>query len=154
VVLRWKADEMNADRYEIRRSSDAKTFRPLAEINAKGNGVSEYTLADPIQVCGQTYYRIRQIDTDGKYSFSRMISVAGSENKDILVYPNPFLSGVTIEVDADDSRTALQLVNILGEEFKKIELKNKSTKVKPGDLAPGLYLLKRNDNVLIKLIKQ
>ncbi|TDE17269.1 T9SS type A sorting domain-containing protein [Dyadobacter psychrotolerans] len=153
ALLSWKADETNADRYEIQRSSDAKTFRPFVEIKAKGNGVSAYTVTDPIQVYGQTYYRIRQIDTDGKYSFSRMISVAGPENSGILVYPNPFLDLLNVKVDKHNIGSTMSLINSSGNKLKEIELRSETTQIWLDGLKSGLYLIQLNDDT-VKVIKK
>lgn len=90
-VLTWTTlTELNNKMFKIERSFDGKTFTEIGEV--KGAGTTEfprsYTFYDegPLSI---SYYRLRQIDFDGKSKPSNIVSVSLKEGNDIVLYPNP-----------------------------------------------------------------
>ena len=78
VNVKWiTASELNNDKFEIYRSLNGADFKYLGEV--KGNGTTttlhEYTFADNFPEKGTSYYRIKQIDFDGSYEYSPLVSV-------------------------------------------------------------------------------
>lgn len=87
-ILNWQtASETNSDKFVIQRSADAKTFEDIAEIEATGESQSliDYQYIDTAPLNGTNYYRLKQIDKDNSFTFSKIISVnieaVLSENK-------------------------------------------------------------------------
>lgn len=93
-VLSWQtASESNNDRFEIERSQDGKHFKSIGEVKGKGkhNIVQQYKFIDYKPENSINYYRLKQIDFDGKIDYSKISSV---NNSDIIIkmsefYPNP-----------------------------------------------------------------
>lgn len=82
VIVEWQTlTETNNDHFEVQKSSDGEHFNTLTIVAGAGNSnvPVEYDYSDPIQDAGTFYYRIRQVDYDGKESFSRVLSII-SEN--------------------------------------------------------------------------
>ncbi|MDN5216461.1 hypothetical protein QQ020_30615 [Fulvivirgaceae bacterium BMA12] len=78
VTLEWAtASELNNDRFEIYRSGNGTDFVLLGEV--QGNGTSSelhiYTFTDNRSPSGTNYYRLKQIDFDGVYEYSPVVSV-------------------------------------------------------------------------------
>jgi hypothetical protein len=118
VALKWiTTEEINASHFEVQRSGDARNFEPIAEVDAKGESkvVVEYTFADQTPLPGTNYYRLKQIDLDGSYAFSKTISVLYDAKIKINIYPNPVTDVLRIE-----SSAGLQSVEIFGVDGSKV----------------------------------
>jgi predicted esterase len=104
-ILNWATtDEADNDRFEIERSEDGVNFYIIGSIAGKGNGagVTEYSFEDANALKGVNYYRLRQVDKNGKSTLSAVITVTVS-NKLVLVehYPNPVHDLLTLRVEGN-----------------------------------------------------
>jgi len=73
VVLQWAtAEEVNADRYEIERSTDATSWSKIASVQAAGstNATTTYSYTDRNALASIYYYRIKQVDVDGRFMYT------------------------------------------------------------------------------------
>lgn len=78
VLVQWStAEEVNALSFEIERSTDGNTWNRIANVPAKGNSSSltNYTYSDKNVTAAIVYYRIRQVDIDGRYIYTSIQSV-------------------------------------------------------------------------------
>jgi hypothetical protein len=78
VELRWATgSEQDNDRFEILRSVDAETWREIGQVSGSGTTsvLSEYLFVDNDPFFGTNYYRLRQVDTNGEYAYSPVVSV-------------------------------------------------------------------------------
>jgi hypothetical protein len=93
--LSWStASEINNDYFEIEKSSDSKNFNFMQKVEGGGNSTTPlfYKTLDPNPYNGITYYRLKQFDYNGSYTYSAIKSVK-TENaitSNINVFPNPF----------------------------------------------------------------
>jgi len=105
VILKWEtATELNNDFFSVERSEDATSFNTISP-NIKGAGTTSipqlYSYTDVAAFNNQQktilYYRLKQVDFDGSYSYSNIRSVEYSNNAvEIKVYPNPAIKNVAI----------------------------------------------------------
>lgn len=99
VKLGWTtAEEVNSDRFELERSIDGgNNYTLINSVSALGSG-SIYSYTDNAANSGKNLYRLKMIDKDGHYSYSKIILVSlncdGSQT--IILYPNPARDKVTI----------------------------------------------------------
>lgn len=122
IRLHWQtAVEINNEGFFIEHSTDGKNWMELDFINGVGDSNDlnscEFTDREPIK--GATnYYRLRQMDFDGKQDVSNVTSefVAGEGTGQINVFPNPTSDGqINIEFHFNDSKeTTLRLIDGLG----------------------------------------
>jgi hypothetical protein len=78
VQLDWAtAQEINNDYFTIEKSADGKNFTEVATVNGKGNSkeVNKYSAVDYAPYRGVTYYRLKQTDFDGKFTYSKTVAV-------------------------------------------------------------------------------
>lgn len=91
--LEWlTAEEENTSHFEIQRSADAKTWTALPElVPAGGEGSHQYSAIDSKPLSGINYYRLRMMDLDQKFTYSRVVSVDFSKTglEPVVLYPNP-----------------------------------------------------------------
>lgn len=102
VQVKWTtANESNNSHFIIERSADGKTFNGIAQVNAHtpSNGTGSYSSVDENPLAGISYYRLKQVDKNGKSAYSTIarvnLNAIGKFGFD--VYPNP-VSGSNIQV--------------------------------------------------------
>lgn len=104
VRLAWAtASETNNDRFEVLRSTDGQSFSPVITVPGTGNSVNvvEYTAIDNHPLQNTSFYRLKQVDTDGSSSSSPIVAVE-YDPVTLAPYPNPtegmlYLSGMAPE---------------------------------------------------------
>ncbi|MEM9917685.1 MAG: T9SS type A sorting domain-containing protein [Bacteroidota bacterium] len=99
AMLDWQtASELNNEGFEIQRSLDGKNWKVLDFVPGAGNGqaIRTYDYIDVAPGAGITYYRLRQVDLDGKYVFSNVVSVENKEERAKFgeLFPNPSKTGI------------------------------------------------------------
>jgi|GEM_PF-4103489 len=94
IGLSWETNrEENSDKFIVERSRDGISWEHVLTKAAAGNSAVpvKYTDIDPSPLMGQSYYRLQQLDLDGSFKYSSVISVFLSSEGQIatLLYPNP-----------------------------------------------------------------
>lgn len=128
VSIEWAtATEKNNAYFLIERSKDAVNFEVIVKIDGSGDsrGLLNYNFIDQDVQEGIHYYRLKQVDLNGRYSYSKLnsINVFDFKSSTPLIYPNPVTSNeFYIQYDGD---ARIELFSILGlrlsEEFYDIE---------------------------------
>ncbi len=104
-VLSWTtASEVNNAGFEIQRSADGTNFSKLAFIDTKANNGNSsqaltYSYTDIKPFTSNGYYRLKQLDKDGKLSLSEIVLIKGvkpSKLELVSVYPNPAINTINI----------------------------------------------------------
>lgn len=119
VHLTWAtASERMNHRFEVQRSSDISTWITVGTVQGAGNSSSriDYAFRDPAPLHGQSYYRLRQVDTDGTMNHSHVQPIWFSSVRPItvLLHPNPATDQVTVRTDRAVDGTVLVL-NAMGQ---------------------------------------
>ncbi len=138
VLLEWlTVTEINNDYFEIQRSSDGINFETIATIKGAGNSNSliEYSNVDDSPFRGISYYRLKQVDFDGKHSFSDIVAVK-IINEEITIRPNP-TSGLLMIDNLKDRE--IKIVDVTGKTIREFYLKTKSIDVT--DIPKGIYFI-------------
>jgi len=128
VLLNWStATEVNNYGFDVERMRDGEDWKALGFVEGNGNSNSpkEYSFVDNnVSNAGTYYYRLKQIDNDGAYEYSKSISVDfDSPAKFDLEqnYPNPFNPSTTIRFNLPDNEfVSLKIFNTLGEEVQTL----------------------------------
>jgi len=120
-VLKWiTASETNNDYFAIERSPDGEHFTELGSIKAAGTSTSEtkYYYPDHAPLHGTNFYRLRQADLDGTYSYSNIIAIenGSSDSFTPFVYPNPSEGVFNISIRAtSNTDVTLGVYNAIGQ---------------------------------------
>lgn len=95
ISLKWQTlSESNSSHFEVLRSADANNFTSIGSVSGKGNSniVTNYTFTDFNPSNGTNYYQLKQVDLDGKFSLSKLISLnAGLNSK---VFESNYIDGI------------------------------------------------------------
>jgi hypothetical protein len=114
-TLAWATtEEINASHFEIERSGDARIFETIGKVDAKGESKAlvTYDFTDNNPFPGTNYYRLKQVDFDGSYAYSRTISIHFDDSERISVYPNPVAD--LLRVESDVPVTSLEISDVKG----------------------------------------
>lgn len=94
VDLNWSTSmELNNEAYTIERSAEGHQYTTIGSVDGVGNttNISRYNFKDTNPLSGTSYYRIKQTDRDGKFSYSDVIRVTNGDLalKGLRIFPNP-----------------------------------------------------------------
>ena len=127
VNLSWiTATETNNSGFEIQRSLDNSSFSKIAFIAGNGSTteISKYSYVDNYSADNKVYYRLKQIDNDGSYTYSDVVEVNLSMPKEFVLsqnYPNPFNPSTSIKYQlASDGYVTLKVYDLLGREIETL----------------------------------
>jgi trimeric autotransporter adhesin len=149
VLINWStANEINNQLFVLEKSIDGVHFVAIDSVLGAGNTTihHNYTSVDAIPFEGINYYRLKQIDTDGKTTFSNVISI--DVNRAAInyftVYPNPVGNQLTLNINAKSEQIAkLIITDIFGRPIKvsSIHLSrgNQQNQVTISELVAGNY---------------
>ena len=113
VELNWStAQEQNNKEFEIQYSATGASFEPIGKVPGKGNtnSLSQYSFNTFRYTTGKNYYRLKQVDLDGRSTLSRivMVDVAAQGKPRISIAPNPATDKIKVAV-TQPFTTKLQL---------------------------------------------
>lgn len=154
VQVDWvTATEINNDYFTVQRSSNGFYFEEVQQIKGAGNNNSLrfYSLIDTGPYVGNSYYRLKQTDFDGKITYSNLVNVYFEKSFDFNVYPNPFNATTTIATNSSQINTCnFKLHTTLGEEVLNEKLSKQSNTFDTNSLPSGIYVYKiiSNDKVI------
>jgi Secretion system C-terminal sorting domain len=145
VSINWgTATETNSSKYIIERSTDAYNFDEILEQPAAGNSTQhlDYHAVDAHPLPGNNYYRLKEIDIDGKIQYSDVVSVKYSgTTAEPTIYPNPATNLVTISIGSGEIYQ-YQLLDMLGNTARIGEISQAAHQIDIADLQSGLYILR------------
>ncbi len=154
VVLDWKVtNEVNNNRYEIEQST-GNAFTKIGTVTATvGSGVKTYTFTDTKPVLNTVnYYRLKQVDNDGKFSYSPVRSVKFDAKNTITVTPNP--ASNFININSTQSNLNITLFDGTGKKVATKALNGGTARFDISNLAKGTYIVIAESNGVTVATKQ
>ena len=140
IDLSWSnATQINNEKYIIEHGIDGRTFSLTGEIAGDGttNETKHYKYIHTSPSIGMNYYRIKQVDYDGMYSYSDIASVRYDGGGKISIYPNPATSEVTITTTAP---TSMQIMDVYGKVHSKQEISEGQNTINLAELPKGILI--------------
>ncbi len=145
VKLDWyTATESENDYFEIERSKSGIDWEVIVEVDGAGDSdnVIKYEAQDKEPYDGVSYYRLKQTDVDGAYSYSDVVTVSIAENKKFIVYPNPASELITVETGKNTKYKQIKVLNAAGQVVTTRAAKYGTTKIDVSTLMSGVYFVK------------
>jgi Secretion system C-terminal sorting domain/Regulator of chromosome condensation (RCC1) repeat len=153
-ILEWAtSSEINNSRFEIEKSNDGINFEIIGTVNGLGNSSSlqYYNFTDNRVEVGFKYYRLKQIDFDGKFENSKIIMLNSlKKNKYILIYPNP--SSDYLYTNSVERNTDYSILNPVGR-ILNVGRVIVNEPIRITHLPKGIYFIKI-DGEILKFNKQ
>lgn len=162
--LQWiTAQEINSSYFDVQRSKDGTSFEKLLTSLAHGNSSAQitYNAVDNDPFNGINYYRLKQVDIDGNFSFSPIVQVNVKDGTSFMVFPNPAAAIFYLHINLQAAKKyVIGLYDVNGR-----MLQQKEVALSAGEnqlewnisaLAKGTYFLRSADNSMpvIKFVKQ
>lgn len=121
VDLYWTtATEINNEYFVVERSLDAKTFVEVGRIKGSGNSntIVNYYFTDKELYAGRFYYRLKQVDFDGKFKYSDVRSVRVKTDDDIYIYHNMDLNYAIVNfIELPQTMPDIFVANAMGQKI-------------------------------------
>ncbi len=115
--LEWQtASELINAGFDIERSVDAERFEKIGFVTGAGTTttLTAYSFLDDGRPAPLCYYRLKQIDYNGDFSYSKTIAVRGERDGVQYVFPNPFTDRINIVVDGEAPALRVRLYDLAG----------------------------------------
>lgn len=116
IELKWvTTNEVNTKNFEVQESVDGKSFTIIGNLSSKNTaGVHHYNFTVDNTKIGVLYYRLKQIDLDGRFQFSPVIAIERQGNTLLKVYPNPAQENLTVNIPEGSSEGTLKIYALDG----------------------------------------
>ena len=143
IMIDWSTSlEINNSHFVVERSQDGKSFSAVAKVSGNGTTSSahSYSITDEVLNAGSiVYYRLHQVDFDGKSNYSNIIAIKiAKENQIASVSPNPFTSYLNVNMQwSKNEMITARILNIQGKEVvsKKLLVSKGTNNVKIDELS-------------------
>jgi hypothetical protein len=153
VVLKWTSSyELNNSKYVIEKSSDGIQYSSVGEIAGSENSFSDknYEFTDASFHAGDAaFYRLKQIDLDGKATYTKVVYVNNgkSGSQPVKIFPNPFVNEIQVTgiSSAELTNKNIKLYSSTGTQVSFQVSGSNAIMVDPS-LPSGLYILKVKGN--------
>lgn len=153
-ILNWtSSSEQNAKEFLVEKSGDGAIFNSIGSVKADGkiNAVKEYSFVDRSLMDGINYYRLRMVDKDGHFEFSKIVTLKSTNNRNSPVHllSNP-VGNNTIDLqfaEVGEGKVQVQLVDLTGKILvnwngDKLANRRVTIDVSEKHLSTGIYILR------------
>jgi hypothetical protein len=154
--LVWTTEsEVNFKHFIIEKKQTNNDFIEIAQIEGKGNEYNRtaYNYKD-MDVLNDAYYRLKMVDLDGTFTYSKIISIKSATTSEFAIYPNPAGDYLYIS-NPEDQSINYYIVNEIGQIIQsKIKSADSKIRIKTVDLPEGIYFINIEVPTNDKIIKQ
>lgn len=148
--LFWRtATETGNDYFSVERSGNGREFTEIGRVNGAGtsHAPKDYRFSDETPLPGANFYRLRQVDFDGAFSYSPVVSAVFGKHSAMLLYPSPATGELNLELENPSEEASVwQIFDQTGRMVQSGELPGQ-TLVRTTDvsnLPPGIYTIRVN----------
>jgi hypothetical protein len=150
--ISWQVtNQINNEKFIIEHSTSGKSFQTIGKISGDGDhsGIKKYEYVHDTPSKGINYYRVQQVDYDGQYEYSRIVSVT-HQTDEFHLYPNPTSDKVIISAPHE---ATLNVYNQLGMQVKTVKLGEGENEVDMAEMKSGIYVFRTNTGVAERVLK-
>ncbi len=152
ALLNWtSASKINNDYFDIEKSENGTDFFSIGKVKKSNinSQNADYSFVDENVQSPITYYRLKQVDTDGKFTYSTIINLKkqNSKKNSMSIFPNPVQDKINIKLQSNsNSASLLKIINEFGhvvylQNIKIIKGPNVIIIPKPTTLQKGVYTI-------------
>ncbi|MEQ8878378.1 MAG: T9SS type A sorting domain-containing protein, partial [Cyclobacteriaceae bacterium] len=155
VIAKWTTvSELNNDFFTLERSTDGHNWVPINEIDGAGttNQMKSYQTIDDQPMRGLTYYRLKQTDFDGQFSYSDVKMIEIEFIDAIKIYPNPS-NGIFNVSGVDSDEIIFSVYNILGQQVPFSINEDQGIQLDVSNEPAGVYIIKVKDGNFTKTMQ-
>lgn len=141
VSVSWTtASESNSSHFDIERSANGKSWINIGTVSSYGESVKSksYSFVDNAPANGENLYRLKMVDRDASFAYSRIISVSLEPASAISIFPNPAYDKIMINSNGDVKQVTL--TDITGRKIFQSE-QVPSAGIDCRNLSSGIYIV-------------
>jgi hypothetical protein len=166
ILLNWTtASESNNNYFELERSADGINFVAIEKINSQNSNSTQplnYTTVDNQLLNGKSYYRLKQVDIDGQYSYSSLVIVnctnSVTASPVVTIFPNPVSENLTLNILGLPGKKTIMIYDVLGQEMMNNIIMSEDDNIQQvldvSSLAKATYILRLDvNNELFQILK-
>ena len=166
VILNWEtAQEQNNNGFEIeRRLNNENLFSKIGFVPSLAPGGNSstalnYSYTDFNNFAGESYYRLKQVDLDNKFEYSKVVKVNMPENSQMQLYPNPAVTYTLLVFSKSTKKVVANIFSANGQLVKSITIADGQNQqlIDVATLAKGEYTIRITNgetSETLKLLKQ
>ncbi|MDQ6481321.1 Ig-like domain-containing protein [Dyadobacter sp. LHD-138] len=143
VLLQWKTTlETNSEKFDVEHSQDGKNWNVVGTRESKGEStvMVKYSFTHNEPTPGENLYRLKMIDKDQTYAYSRIVSVSFDNLVKSVLYPNPVTDQLFLNSADWNKVSAVEIHNLAGNLVYRSG-KNVSKTISVKDLPVGMYIV-------------
>jgi hypothetical protein len=145
VILYWKTEnEENINSFEIESSrsgsSDWQTLGIILSMAINGTGYS-YSYVDHTKINGDMYYRLKMVDKDNKYVYSKVLLVTMGQSGQLSVTPTTVNSSMNV-ILPNSGHAQVSIFNTSGQQVKRMTAESDVFNIDVSSLNAGVYFIK------------
>lgn len=157
ALLVWSTtSEVNSEKFDIQRSVDGKNWLVMGSVSAVniGDAFHSYSFKDNSPLAGRNLYRLKMIDLDASFAYSRILGVEFGQSTTMITYPNPSKGITTVQLGKNNIGGQIRLISATGLVLQRINVASESVSVGLGSYAAGVYFLQAPDGKTVKVLKE
>lgn len=144
IALKWNtAEETNSDHFDVQRSADGKNWATIGTQKSQGESyaVVHYTFVDKKPASGDNFYRLKMVDIDKTFAYSKIIKVGYDvQALNSEFYPNPVSDILNLKSTDWNQVKSVEMHSLTGlSVYKSGKSVSKTIDVK--SLPVGMYIL-------------
>ena len=155
INVQWKTtSEVNAQAFEVERSIDGKEFKIIHLEKAYGaeNAESDYQFLDENLASDTYYYRLKSVDMDQSFAYSKIVSVQIDNREDFFVSPSPTQNTFTIGKFNGKLPFEVEILDASGKRVLSEKVGKKGQEINIQALSSGIYFVKVNGKDVRRLV--
>lgn len=160
VFLSWTTEnEVNTESFIIERSLDGVNFKSIGRALSKNTrGTNNYSFNDYAPLLSTSYYRLKQLDRDGKFDYSIIRSINNNSELKLSLYPNPSNETVNLVHPMADTNSVIDIFDSTGKLIlsSTAAMGTSNTNINISHIAANVYFLqfkKGGNKSILKFIK-
>ena len=148
IILSFStATERNNNYFSIEHSDDGVRFESIGKVNGAGNSITQhdYTFTDEHPLKGLNFYRLKQVDFDGQFSYSPVVTVTFGQTGGIRLAPQPVSDHLQVTLEhANEQESQWQVYDFAGRLVQSgtLEAEAGEFRVPTAAFTQGTYVLR------------
>jgi hypothetical protein len=143
VYIKWStATEINNEYFILERSADGRNYEEINRVPGAGhsNSVLNYSIRDNSPYYGINYYRLKQVDYDGKTTVFKAVSAYVDKRKEFIIHPNPANEHFIVDLPWHEHYN-IKVTDINGRKVIEQNELSGNEKIETKDLPKGIYFI-------------
>jgi hypothetical protein len=140
-LLQWQTtNEVNTQEFVIERSADGIQFTQIGVVKSNNRiETNKYSYPDNLFNNETSFYRLKMIDSDGSFEYSKIVAIRNETNRGFRILANPVSTMLTLNHLGSGW---VELINLQGEVLQKIKVKGQALHLDVSSYNTGIYFIR------------